>query len=163
MRRSLVALTAASTIAVAAVATPTTADARWRGGCGGGRRSAASPLARSSEAPSHGPITRIRITATAIGRTATRPIATAIGRTIRPIATAIRPMATAIRPTATAIRPTGTATHHLITNGTAAGGLAVDDAGPRSATGQCLDDKRKAPREVITWPATKDEVPARRY
>src|SRR5262245_10024769 len=32
MSRSLVALTAATTIAVAAGATPTTADARWRGG-----------------------------------------------------------------------------------------------------------------------------------
>jgi hypothetical protein len=32
MRRSLVALTAATTIAVAAVATPSTADARWRRG-----------------------------------------------------------------------------------------------------------------------------------
>ena len=32
MRKSLTALTAATTIAVAAVATSTTADARWRGG-----------------------------------------------------------------------------------------------------------------------------------
>ncbi len=32
MRKSLTALTAATTIAVAAVATPNTADARWRGG-----------------------------------------------------------------------------------------------------------------------------------
>src|SRR5262245_29768105 len=111
------------------------------GGAGGGRRSAASPLARSSEAPSHGPITRIR----------TPDMATAIGRTIRPIATGIPPMATAIRPiamaippTATAIQATGSATLHLFIDRTAAGGLAVDDAGPRSATGQCLDDKRES-------------------
>ena len=32
MRKSLTALTAATTIAIAAVVTPTTADARWRGG-----------------------------------------------------------------------------------------------------------------------------------
>ena len=32
MRKSLIALTAAATFAVAAIATPTPADARWRGG-----------------------------------------------------------------------------------------------------------------------------------
>jgi hypothetical protein len=34
MRKSLTALTAASIVAAAAIATPTTADARWRGGWG---------------------------------------------------------------------------------------------------------------------------------
>src|SRR5262245_11029799 len=70
------------------------------GGAGGARRSAASPLARSSEAPSHGRITD-----------------TDMGTAIRPTATAIRPTATAtdIRLTATAIQRT-TATHgRLIT------------------------------------------------
>jgi len=124
MRRSLVALTAATTIAVAAVATSTTADARWRAAAGGGRRSAASPLARSSEAPSHGPITRIRIT---------------------DMATATRPIATAIRPTATAIRPTGTATHHLIIDGTAAPAASpsmMPDRGPQPANASTISGKR---------------------
>ena len=89
------------------------------GEAGEARRSAASPSARLSEAPSHGPITRLRITDMATA-TAIRPIATAIGHTaIRPIATdigrtAIRPIVTAIRPTAI---PRTTATHVII-NGT---------------------------------------------
>src|SRR5262249_34466525 len=60
------------------------------GAAGGVRRSAASPLARLSEAPSHGPIMRIRIT---------------------DMATAIRPTGTALPPTATAILRPITATH----------------------------------------------------
>ena len=58
------------------------------GAAGGARRSAASPLAHLSEAPSHGPTTRIRIT---------------------DMATAIRATGMAIQPTATVIRPTVTA------------------------------------------------------
>src|SRR5262245_61457158 len=58
------------------------------GAAGGVRRSAASPLARLSEAPSHAPITRIRIT---------------------DMATVIRLTGMAIQPTATVIRPTVTA------------------------------------------------------
>src|SRR5262245_48622030 len=59
------------------------------GAAGGARRSEASPLARSSEAPSPGPTTRIRITdmATAIRLT---------GITIQPTATVIRPTVTAM-------------------------------------------------------------------
>ena len=56
MRKSLTALTAATTIAVTAVAMPTTANA------GGVRRSAASSRAQLSAAHLHGPIMRIRIT-----------------------------------------------------------------------------------------------------
>src|SRR5262245_47712236 len=58
------------------------------GAAGGARRSAASPLARSSEAPSHGPITRIR---------------TDMATLIRPIGMVIQPIATVIRPTVTAM------------------------------------------------------------
>src|SRR5262245_25998755 len=57
------------------------------GAAGGVRRSAASPLARLLEAPSHAPITRIRTD----------------------MATVIRLTGMAIQPTATVIRPTVTA------------------------------------------------------
>src|SRR5437016_6410111 len=67
------------------------------GGAGGARRSAASPLPRSSEARSHGPITPIPLT---------------------DMATAIRPTAMR-RLTATAMhRPTATATHRLTATAT---------------------------------------------
>src|SRR5262245_22879121 len=75
------------------------------GGAGGARRSVASPLARSSGAPSHGPIMDM---ATAIRLTA-----------IRLTVTGIRPIAMAIRPTATATRGTTATEIGLITVSTA--------------------------------------------
>src|SRR5262245_48697448 len=73
------------------------------GAAGGVRRSAASPLARLSEAPSHALITRIRIT---------------------DMATDIRLTGMAIQPTATVIRPTVTAM------GQAVPAMAMDQAPP---------------------------------
>ena len=113
MTKSLTALAAATTIGIAPVAAP--ALPMLGGEDGGGRLSAALPLARSSGARSHGPITDM---ATAMG-----PI-TATG--IRPItAMAIRRITT-----------TGTTHRDLITAITTHGGITT--AGKSGAATVCV-------------------------
>ena len=94
MTKSLTALAAATTIGIASVAAPSTADARWEEG--GGRLSAALPLARSSGARSHGPITDMATAMGPITATGTRPITAMAIRRITATATTRRDLITAI-------------------------------------------------------------------